>query len=72
MDPAAPILSTITAPHQVDLAYNWSEDEWFIAFVRALSQTPPGTSNDIHGQKLDQDGNKAGGKKVLTNSALVV
>jgi hypothetical protein len=50
MDPAATILTTSTEPHQVDLAYNWANDEWFIAFVRSFSETPPGTSNDIYGQ----------------------
>jgi hypothetical protein len=49
----AVILTTSTYPHQVDLAYNWSTDEWFIAFVR--SYLPSATGNDIYGQRVSYD-----------------
>jgi hypothetical protein len=51
-DASATILTTSTQPHQVDLAYNWSTDEWFITFVRSYSTVPPATSNDIYGQRI--------------------
>ena len=55
MDSSATILTTSTFPHQVDVAYNWSTDEWFIAFVRSYSTVPPATSNDIYGQRISYD-----------------
>ena len=54
VEPNANILTTSTSPHQVDLAYNWSTDEWFIAFVR--SYLPSATGNDIYGQRVGYDG----------------
>jgi hypothetical protein len=59
MDASATILTTSTMPHQVDLAYNWSKDEWFIAFVRSYSTVPPATSNDVYGQRISYGGGGA-------------
>jgi hypothetical protein len=52
MDASATILSVSDTyyPQQVDLAYSWSKDEWFIAYVRSYSQIT--TSNDIYGRRI--------------------
>jgi len=54
-NPGAPlILTTYANPHQVDLVYNPSNDEYFLAFVVVHSQGT--TSNDIFGLRVSWDG----------------
>ena len=55
MDASATIFSVSNTyyPQQVDLAYSWSKDEWFIAYVRSYLQTA--TSNDIYGRRIAYD-----------------
>jgi len=68
-DASATILTTSTEPHQVDLAYNWSTDEWFIAFVRSYSIVPPATSNDIYGQRIAYGG---GGSTLIPGGVIPI
>jgi hypothetical protein len=51
---ATNILTTYSAPHQVDLVYNVAMDEYFLAFVVVHTQAT--TGNDIYGLRVNSDG----------------
>ena len=68
MDASSTILSVSNTyfPQQVDLAYNWSTDEWFIVFVRSYLQTA--TSNDIYGRRISY----GGGGQLVPGTVVVI
>jgi hypothetical protein len=47
------VLTTSTSPHQVDVAYGWAKDEYFVVFVRGYTQVT--TGNDIYGLRVSHD-----------------
>jgi hypothetical protein len=42
-------------PHQVDVAYNWRSNEYFVVFVRSYNELT--TGNDIYSVRVDEHNN---------------
>jgi hypothetical protein len=55
LDPAPKVFTSGTFPHQADVAYNWSTDEYMVVFVRIYSATA--TGNDVYAVITDWQGN---------------
>lgn len=47
------VLTTSDFPHQVDVAYGWAKDEYFVVFVRVYTQAT--TGNDIYGLRVSHN-----------------
>lgn len=60
-------LTTSTGPHQADVAYNWSSDEYLVVFVRSYSSAA--TGNDVYGLRVDSDNSVIDGVIPIANTA---
>ncbi len=55
LDASPKIFTSGTFPHQADVAYNWSTDEYMVVFVRVYSAAA--TGNDVYAVIADWQGN---------------
>jgi hypothetical protein len=55
LDTSPKVFTSGTFPHQADVAYNWSTDEFMVVFVRVYSAAS--TGNDVYAVITDWQGN---------------